>query len=149
MKKVIFIVSLILGLIGLGIITGFLDDHPGLMAGLAVAGVFLVLLIGLLGGSMYSAWLIRTGARMVTEDRQASAAYAGLVKEMFRYLGRGPLGPQGGRNVPALPLPSQEANPSQSDWLPALTEFQDAEYSELPSPQVPFEDRGASLEERG
>jgi hypothetical protein len=119
-----------LGLLGVilivvGVLTGFFADHPGLTAGLAVVGVFLVLLAGLVIGSVYSAWLIRTGARIATEDHQANAAigaaYAGFAREMVRHLGRieGKAGMPGQASMPALPLPSQG-----DDWLPILREFE-------------------------
>jgi hypothetical protein len=116
---------LIVILIVVGGLTGFFANHPGLVAGLAVAGVFLMLLAGLVVGSIYSAWLMRTGARIATEDHQANAAigaaYTGFAREMVRHLGRieGKASMPGQAGTPALPLPGQG-----DDWLPMLREFE-------------------------
>jgi hypothetical protein len=126
MKKLLTSLGLpIVVLTVVGVLTGYFAGHPGLAAGLAVVGVFLVLLAGLVIGSVYSAWLIRTGARIATEDHQANAAigaaYAGFVREMVRHLGRieGKAGMPGQAGTPALPLPGQG-----DDWLPMLREFE-------------------------
>ena len=112
MKKVVVLVLLVAFLVGLGAFTGFFANHPALVVGLAVGGVFLVLLVGLVAGSIYSSWLMKKGA-----------GYVGFAREMVRHLG------QSGEknNPPALPLPSQEAGA----WLPSLQEFEEAEFSEL------------------
>ena len=122
MKKVVALLFFGAFLVGLGIFTGFFANNPGVVIGLAVVCVFVVLLVGIVAGSLYSSWLMKKGAELVTEDRKATAAvsagYFGFAREMVRHLGQ-----SGGKNAPpALPLPSQDTGA----WLPDLQEFEEA-----------------------
>lgn len=108
------------GLVGLGL---WASEEPAVLASLATAGICLVGLLGVVAGTIWSAYLITRGASLGNDrrryDSRGEAGSIQLIRDVVREA----------RQPAALPQNQEQM------WLPPLADFEvvDAEVSESSS----------------